>query len=130
MKIEPSLAAVRSQLEEHVDPKFRAFLQAEIPIREAALARARLDSPEYLQILEPLNKMYVTMNKQLGMICEMLDYPADQGMWDDCQPLTMLGHVYPGIELTDWYQYHLGAIMSGGSCHLATTIIIPSPKGH
>ena len=102
---------IRKLLETKVSPEYREFLSMEIPRGEALLKMVRQDAPEWGDVIRPLTKMYLEMNRQLGMVCQEIGYGPRQITWSDSQPLEILAQIFTGLELTEWYQRHLSAIM-------------------
>ncbi len=87
-----------AELEEKVDPEFRAYLLTEIPKGEALLDQIKPKHPRYGDVIRPLTKMYWVMNQQLGITCKHLGYPLQQWKWDQSEPLTELAKVFQGIS--------------------------------
>ena len=102
---------LKLKLGQTVDPKFRAYLLDQMPKGEALLAQARPNSPEWKAVLGPLSKMYLVLNRQLGLVCESLGYPLQQWKWADSRPLEVLAKIYPDLEATQWYQRHLSMML-------------------
>jgi|GEM_PF-3400438 len=65
--------------------------------------------------LERMQKNYDILTTglriQVAIACEELDYPTRAREWQDSQPLELLCELYPGIEVSDWYQRMLMTIL-------------------
>lgn len=103
---------LRAELEQYVNPLYRAYMLTEMSRGEALFEKTTNKSPYYGNRLQSLTKMYLEMNRQLGIVCRHLKYPSCQWEWKDSEPLTKLAKVYPGIQATKWYQRHLSMILN------------------
>ena len=93
---------LKNRLEMKVSPTDRNRLLDEIPHGEALLEQVESGSVHYSQVVEPLTKMYVVMNQQLGIAAKEVGYPLDQWVWPDSLPLERIAAIYRGIETTEW----------------------------
>lgn len=114
---------LKAELELYVNQEYRNFLLDEIPKGEGLLAQITQEHENYWDIARPLSKMYIEMNRQLGITCRHLHYPTQQWTWNDSLPLEELGRIYQGIEITQWYQRHLTMIVMPAEEHVWTKII-------
>jgi hypothetical protein len=89
---------LKAKLEQPVDRKFRAYLLDQVPKGEALLAQTRPNSPEWKAVLGPLSRMYLVLNRQLGLVCGHLAYPLQQWKWNDSQPLEHLASISTVLE--------------------------------
>ena len=105
------LEKLKAKLQEKVNPEFQAYLLDQVPKGEALLSQAKSQSPEWKAVLGPLSEMYLVLNRQLGLVCESLEYPLQQWKWADSRPLEDLAKVYPDLEATQWYQRHLTMVL-------------------
>ena len=111
-----------------MSPEDRAYLLAEIPKGEWCRKEINPKDPRLQKVILPtLTQMYWLMNQEVMAACEEMGYPLKQWEWKDSAPLTAVAKNFPGIEATDWYQYHLGAVMQKTD-HPWVRLITTSPK--
>ena len=99
--------ALLAKLQEKVNPEFQAFLQQELPRAESLHQRAPKDD----RVTRPLTKMYWSLNRHLGIVCEHLGYSLREWEWDQSEPLEVLAQFHQGLEATTWYQLHLSQML-------------------
>jgi len=109
--VKPNLQQIDVELLKGVDRKSRYYLADQIPKGEALLAQINSKHPLYGDIIGPLTKMYLFLNKQLGTVCRLIGYQPKQETWPDSQPLEILAKIYPGLATTQWYQRQLSAML-------------------
>ena len=120
--------ALQAELEQYVNPEYRAFLLDQIPMGEKLLEQVTPNSPHWGDVIRPLTLMYLEMNRQLGIVCKHLNYPMRQWEWDEGVPLTVLAETFRGIGATEWYQRHLSMMLMPPAREHPWTKIIDWPK--
>ena len=106
--IDPDL---QKKQEKFVDPEFRSYLLDQVPKGELLHSQCRLYTPEWRRVVGPLSRMYLELNRQLGLVCQHLSYPPKQWEWDQSEPLEELAKLFQGIECTEWYQRRLNMML-------------------
>ena len=102
---------VAQKIKESLDPRLLRLLATEIPKGEALLPQATPNSRAQSAVVGNLTTLYQVMNEMLGRACQLLEYPPVQIRWPDSKPLEVIAQILPGLEATNWYQNHLGAML-------------------
>ncbi len=129
--LKEAVERIRPALEQVVPPHERLRHLQELPKGEALLRHAGQGNPGRPDLIRVLTKIYNLLNLQLGQICRELGYPVHQSEWRDSRPLDVLGRVWEGIEMTNWYQWQLGQMLSEQNhpwVNIITTSDNPQPS--
>ena len=87
------------------------YLAQEIPKGENLMKHVKEYSPQWKVVAPALTKMYLLLNQEVGSKAQEMKYGLDQSKWPDSKPLETLSRQVPGIELTQWYQLQLSAML-------------------
>ncbi len=122
---------IQPELEQEVSPHERDRHLEELPKGEELLRWVEKDNPARPDLILVLTRIYNILNRQLGVICRELKYPPNQSEWRDSLPLDVMGKVWEGIEVTNWYQWQLGQMLSEQNhpwVNIITTSDNPQPS--
>jgi hypothetical protein len=101
----------RMALEAKIPDQQRYDLMKQVTQGEAMLP-AMESSMERRKAQAMLSQQYDHLNRILGTVAGMMQYPKELSQWNDTQPLAVMIQTLPELEATQWYQSVMNKILT------------------
>ena len=87
------------------------LVERELQRVEALLGQAPQGTEDRAVLVRAKAGMWGQLNRLTATACLELGYPLRQWEWADSRPLLEVAKVYPVVQVTEWYQRQLAAVM-------------------